>query len=329
MFRKFWKTIKIFGILIIILICLPHSILPLASKASQEIKAVDDYIILNNKETRLQEFKDDEEALRLKLAQVDLINESRKRFKAPPVKLDIFASRVANRMCREAAENDFTGHWNLAGEKPYQRYGLAGGHDHVSENAYGEWTTGTYNISSSTIASMMKTGHGTFMKEKPPADGHKKTVIDKYHNFVGIGFYLNKNQFRYYEEFIDRYLTFKNIPSVITVNESFTINFETTGNGYPYYMVVYRDKALKAMTAQEIKRRGSYTDFSDEEYKRYTAWELSAFKKGNSYSVPLSFSKEGIYYIQIFLDSREITKPSSLNTKGKTPASGIVITATP
>ena len=93
-------------------------------------------------------------------------------------------------------------------------------------------------------------------------------------------------------------------------------------------MVVYRDKALKPMTAQEIKRRGSYADFSDEEYKRYTAWELSAFKKGNSYSVPLNFSKEGIYYIQIFLDSREITKPAALNTKGKTPASGIVITAT-
>ena len=56
------------------------------------------------------------------------------------VKLDILASRVANKMCREAAENNFIGHWNLAGEKPYHRYAFAGGYDHVSENAFGEWS---------------------------------------------------------------------------------------------------------------------------------------------------------------------------------------------
>jgi len=32
------------------------------------------------------------------------------------VKLDILASRVANQMARKSAENNFTGHWNLAGE---------------------------------------------------------------------------------------------------------------------------------------------------------------------------------------------------------------------
>jgi hypothetical protein len=33
----------------------------------------------------------------------------------------------------------------------------------------------------------------------------------------------------------------------------------------------------------------------------------------------------GLYYIQIFADKKEITKPENLDTKGKTPASGIVI----
>ena len=37
---------------------------------------------------------------------------------------------------------------------------------------------------------MMKSGHEKFMAEKAPADGHKVNVIDKAHNFVGIGFYL-------------------------------------------------------------------------------------------------------------------------------------------
>ena len=145
--------------------------------------------------------------------QLDIINISRKKYKADPVKLDILASRVANKMCREAGENDFIGHWNIAGEKPYQRYAFAGGYDHVSENAFGEWSSDNYNKSSSIISSMMKSGHEKFMSERAPNDGHKQTIIDKPHNYVGIGYFLAGKQFRYYEEFIDRYLEFENIPS--------------------------------------------------------------------------------------------------------------------
>jgi hypothetical protein len=326
MFRKLWKTIKIFGILIVILICLPHSILPKQITGSGA-KNIDEYIRLNDNETRLAEYKDDIEALKLKLIQLEVINVSRKKFRAQPVKLDILASRVANKMCAEAAKNDYVGHWNMAGEKPYQRYASAGGYDHIAENAFGEWTTGEYNISSSTILSMMKNGHGTFMAEKAPYDGHKKTIIDKYHNYVGIGYFLSGNQFRYYEEFIDRYLEFGNIPSEVKVDEAFKITVKPLVKEYPYYMVVYREKPPTSMTPAQIKKLRSYTDFTDEEYLRYTAWELSEFKSGGSYSIPLKFSKEGIYYIQIYLDPKEITKPTSINTKGRTSASGIVISA--
>jgi len=58
----------------------------------------------------------------------------------------------------------------------------------------------------------------------------------------------------------------------------------------------------------------------------YKRQELSQFKTGDRYNIPLKLSKEGIYYIHIFLDPKEITKPTTLNTKGRTPASGIVIT---
>ena len=325
MFRKLWKTIKIVVIVVVLLIVLPHSILPRKTFAS-EIKELDNYIKLNESEERLIEFKDDIEVLKLKLAQVDIINNSRKKFKARPVKLDILASRVANKMCIEAAENDFTGHWNLIGEKPYHRYAFAGGFDHVSENAFGEWTTGSFSVSSSTIASMMKKGHSSFMAEKTSNNGHKKTIIEKYHNFAGIGLYLSSNQFRYYEEFIDRYLEFENIPPEVKVDEPFTITVKPISNSYLYYLIVYREKSLKPMSPAQIKRMASYADYAEEEYLKLTAWELSEFKSGNNYNIPLRFSKEGIYYIHIYLDNKEITKPASLNTKGKTSASGIVIT---
>lgn len=327
MFKKTWKQIKILLIIIIILICLPRSILPLRTdnpgKDDLEL-----YKKLNDSELRLSEFKDNDESLKLKIDQLELINKSRKRNNASPVKLDILASRVANKMSKESAENEYLGHWNMAGEEPYLRYAFAGGYDHVSENAYGEWSSDSYIVSSETISYKMKTGHEKFMAERSPNDGHRVNIIDKSHNYAGIGFYLHGKQFRYYEEFIDRYLTFENIPEEVKTGNQFTITVKTDGQRFLYYMIVYRESWPQPLTPAQISKRGSYRDYTGEITKEMAAWELSRYRNGTIYEIPLKFSGEGLYYIQIYSDKKEITKPASLNTKGKTPESGIVIKAT-
>lgn len=324
MFKKTWRQIKVFVILIIILICMPRSILPKRNNnpGADDLVA---YRQLNESEQRLTEFKDDDEALRLKLEQLTVINNSRRKHNAQPVKLDILASRVANKMSREAALNGFLGHWNLAGQEPYLRYAFAGGYDHVSENAYGEWSSDNYTISPQAISTMMKSGHGKFMSERPPNDGHRENIIEKAHNYVGIGYHLSGKQFRYYEEFIDRYLEFENIPSAANTGEPLNITVKTNGHSFLYYMIVYREKFPEPLSAAEINRKGSYRDYTNDIYKEIVAWDLSHFRKGNTYNIPITFLKEGLYYIHIYSDKKEITKPSSLNTKGKTPESGIVI----
>jgi uncharacterized protein YkwD len=324
MFRRYWKTLKVFIIISVILICLPHSILP-RQNDSPDKDEIRKYVELNENERRLSEFKDNEEALKLKLIQLEIINKSRRKFKAEPVQLDILASRVANKMSREAAENQFNGHWNMAGEKPYHRYAFAGGKDHVSENAFGEWTTGRYEVTASVISEMMKRGHESFMAEKAPADGHKKTIIDKSHNFVGIGYFLTENQFRYYEEFVDRYFEFGNIPSELKVSEKGNLNFKTDGKNYPYFLIIYREDFTKPLTASQLNKKGSYSDFTSEEYLNQPAWDIVKYKNGSEYNIPLQFSKEGLYYIHIYADKTEITKPGKLNTEGKIVGSGIVI----
>ena len=271
------------------------------------------------------EFKDDEEALKLKINQLSVINNSRQKKKASPVKLDILASRVANKMCLEAAENDFTGHWNMAGEKPYHRYAFAGGDDHVSENAYGEWSSADYDHSGSNIGAMMKSGHESFMAERAPNDGHKQNILDKNHNFVGIGFFLSAKQFRYYEEFIDRYLRFENIPEDVKTGEPTSITVKTDGNNFIYFMIIYREKFPTALSPAQLKRKGSYEDFSNEVYLKLPAWDIARYKSGTSYRIPLTFSKEGWYYIHLYLNNKEILKATSLDTKGRSPVSGIVI----
>jgi uncharacterized protein YkwD len=327
MFGKIWKTLKIFIIIAIVLICVPRSIFP-HQTSDQDKRDLDTYLKLNKTEQKLIEFKDDEEALKLKLGQLDVINKSRKKYNAPPVKLDILASRVANKMCKEAAENNYMGHWNMAGEKPYQRYAFAGGYDHVSENAFGEWSSDNYLVSPAKISSMMESGHGSFMAERAPNDGHKKTIIEKTHNYVGIGYYLSGKQFRYYEEFLDRYFEFENIPDEVKIGEQCYITLKTDGSNFLYFLVIYREKFPQPLTLSQIKQKGSYEDFTDDQYQKLFAWDLARYRNGTEYRIPLRFSQEGLFYIQIYLDKREIKKPGSMNTKGKTPYTGIVIKVT-
>jgi uncharacterized protein YkwD len=314
------KHIQIF----LLLIFIPVNLSP-QSKGASSIDELDFYRVLNNKEVRLMEYKDNDESLGMKLIQLDVINRSRKKSRVSPVKLDILASRVANRMCKEAAENNYVSHWNLAGEKPYHRYAFAGGYDHVSENAFGEWTSGNYNNSNSEISKMMESGHRSFMSERAPTDGHKKNILDRTHNFVGIGVFASENQFRYYEEFIDRYFEFENIPSVLKINESWSITVKTDGAGFLYYLLIYREKFPVPLKVAQLKKTGSYQDYTNEEYMKLTAWELASYRDGNAYNIPLKFTREGVYYIHIYLDKKEIKKPSALDTKGKTEGCGIVI----
>jgi uncharacterized protein YkwD len=322
MFKKRQKRTMLLIMLSAILVLPPHSAFP--QMIDEPWKDDPDiYLKQNERENRLLEFKDNDENLNLKIAQLAIINKSRKKNNAEPVKLDILASRVANMMSREAADNKYIGHWNMAGEEPYLRYAFAGGYDHVSENAYGEWSSGNFNVA--LISSLMRTGHTKFMSERAPNNGHKENIINKSHNFVGIGFCLSGNQFRYYEEFIDRYLDFENIPSEVKTGDHFSITIKTNGEKFLYYLIIYRENRPKPMTPAQISKRGSYKDFTNEQYKDIPAWDLSHYRKGMIYDIPLSFSAEGLYYIQIFSDKNEITKPASLNTKGKTPESGIVI----
>lgn len=101
------------------------------------------------------------------------INRSRDRYKAQPLKLDILASRVANKQSKGAAEKGFSGHWNTAGEKPYHRYAFTGGVDHGAENAASYWSSVHYYAQSH--ASMPRPFHGrTGSKRRTQKECHRK-----------------------------------------------------------------------------------------------------------------------------------------------------------
>ncbi|HLP10362.1 MAG TPA: CAP domain-containing protein [Flavobacteriales bacterium] len=292
------------------------------------VKRLESYKKLNNAEMRLMEYKDDDAMLKIKLNQLDVINKSRREFHLQEVKLDILASRVANKTSREAALNNYHGHYNLEGQKPYHRWAFAGGYDHVTENAAARWATkGSFEVNNDNKARYMKDLHERFMAEPPSHDGHKKTIIEPAHNYVGIGIYLTDKQCRYYEEFIDRYFTFDKVPTKVKPNESFTLDITADSTNYLYHMIVYYEPFNKPMTADKASSMGSYEDYTSKKELILTGWELSKLKKGKSkqYSIPMKFEKEGQYYVKIYAHDKEMKKPQEFTTKDKIQGSGIVI----
>jgi len=133
-----------------------------------------------------------------------VINRDRRQFGLPPVQLDPFASSVADSYCREQIRNGTTGHFTIDGEAPYMRYSFAGGNDGVSENA-AAWSA-NYTFSDRALYEMMRRSEDAMMREVPPHDGHRRTILDPYATHVGIGFAWEGGEFRLTQEFIRHYV---------------------------------------------------------------------------------------------------------------------------
>jgi len=284
-----------------------------------------DYLRMNDEEQRLGDYKDSEQMLRLKLDQLAYINRSRRRHGAPPVELDILASRVANAMAREACVESFQGHWNTRGEKPYHRYAFAGGLDHVSENASAAWSSAAIPRTPESYAGQMRGAHDRFMAETPPNDGHKRNCIAREHNYVGLGVWIEGTQFRYYEEYIDRYLDFLEAPTQMESGEQALIVVRAMDPSfYIYALSAYYEPIPAPMTPQQINRKGSYPDYTEVRALSLWPWELEKHRQGDVFHIPVSFEKKGLYYVQLYLSDQPYSTTSA-STRGKTQASGLVI----
>lgn len=284
------------------------------------------YQILNNKEHRLSTYRDDDLMLLSKIILLHHINESRRKYSVPSLKLNILASRVANKMSRKSCDNGFFGHWNLQGEKPYHRYAFAGGTDHVSENASALITTGRISPEFDNIVKLMENAHSGFMEEKAPNDGHKQTVIGPFHNYVGIGMASCPQGFRYYEEYLDRYLQFGPFQQTIKKGETAAIQFRLLDKKlYPYAIIGYYEPPLKLMTRDQINRLNSYNDFTEEIAFQLWPWEIPSPNRDGYITIRKRFNKKGLYYIQIYLSKEPYQGGRRASNRGKIQASGIVI----
>lgn len=133
-----------------------------------------------------------------------LLNDERRDAGLNALQMDALACKVAAAHARDMATGHFISHWGSDGRKPFHRYSFAGGSDAVQENA----------ASAENIESLAAPGvlndlcdmHQSMLNERPPHDGHRKTILDPFHTHVGFGIALSGRSLRLDELYLARYV---------------------------------------------------------------------------------------------------------------------------
>ncbi len=193
-----------------------------------------------------------------KAALLAVINRERRAAGAPPVAYDLLGAQVGDAFCADAAARNSVGHWDLDGRAPYLRWALAGGIDPNGENFAAETRVGLgYH---EPMADQLLAMHARFMAERPPDDGHRRTVLDPTWTHVGIGAAVDGTEFRMTEEFSRRVVEWVEVPawpvragSVVEVTLKLRKGWSITA------VDVCPEKPPRPISRAEAKRRGAYS----------------------------------------------------------------------
>ena len=140
-----------------------------------------------------------------------MVNEERSQAGLNKLELDDLACNVAREHALDMAKGEFLSHWGSDGRKPYHRYSFAGGTDAVQENA-----SSADNIQSLAPTGVLKDLHD----EKPPNDGHRRTILFPVHTHVGFGIALQGFHLRLAELYVAKYVRVDPIPQRVKPKQS-------------------------------------------------------------------------------------------------------------
>jgi len=139
----------------------------------------------------------------------EMINEEREVEKVPLVEMDDLATEVATKHAVDLVTKEFIGHWGSDGLKPYHRYSAAGGTHATEENVSA--ADGTWSNKAKDLKQDSAYLHVRMYQEKPPNDGHRRTILAPQHTHVGIGLAVQDLRLRLVELFVAKYVDVKPI----------------------------------------------------------------------------------------------------------------------
>lgn len=149
------------------------------------------------------------------------VNEDRARLKLSQLKLDDLACQVADEHARDMIQGDFLSHWGSDGRKPYHRYSFAGGTDAVQENVSS--ARSIQSVTAAGVARNLYDMHLSMVREAPPNDGHRKTILFPQLTHVGFGIALQGHNLRLDELYLARYLEADQLPRQVKPKSTITL----------------------------------------------------------------------------------------------------------
>jgi hypothetical protein len=254
----------------------------------------------------------------VKLAVFQKINEDRLRMSLPPVAWDEAVSRVGDQFCAQQIFEKTRGHFLMDGIPPYARTAFAGVFGCGSENSV-SWMTTASSFSEPTIG-LALSGQADMMGEKPPRDGHRKTILDPEATHVGVGYAIERGRFQMAEEFLARRL--ERVSFTVSEGARPVAAFEgkPRPNQILRFVTIAREPAPRPLLRDEANARTSYAyprpflSYVPEGnlYLRVSDTEnqdrLQLHRDG-SFSFSYSPSRPGLYTFVFYTSEREASDP--------------------
>ncbi len=193
-----------------------------------------------------------------KAALLARINADRAAAGASPLAVDLVAEKAGDGFCLDAARTGVMGHWDLAGRAPYYRFADAGGVDWHAENFSGTSRTGPPFLKDELVGLLLE-AHGRMMAERPPGDGHRRTILDADWTHVGIGVALLGGEFRMTEEFTRHAVDWVELPAGrVRAGQTAPIAVQLPKGWNLAAVEIAHERFPRPLTAKEIRRRGAY-----------------------------------------------------------------------
>jgi uncharacterized protein YkwD len=184
------------------------------------------------------------------------INADRAAAGLGPVAWDEAASRVADAFTAEQVREGTRGHFLLDGFPPYARTGLAGIFGMGAENVVA-WTTTGPSFHEPTLGLALE-GEAAMLAEKPPNDGHRRTILDPDATHVGVGWAQGGGQFRMAEEFLTRRLAELTLERVAEDPATILVRGRTIARQRLRFVTLANEPAPRALTKAQANARTRY-----------------------------------------------------------------------
>jgi uncharacterized protein YkwD len=127
-------------------------------------------------------------------AVVAQINAARNELGLAPLNYDPLLERVGDAHCAILLEEGGDGHFSRSGVPPYLRWLLAGGHGFHVENVGSYSTTG--RVTETALGGILARSVASMLAEVPPADGHRRALLDRWVTHIGVGLAWNDREVR-------------------------------------------------------------------------------------------------------------------------------------